>query len=130
MDFSVTGNPCIVCTFAKYCCTVFLKYSNLQIKVILCNHCGHVLPGRLFSAHNAFFTCPRYKFQSGIVTTLQDFSVAGDTCNVYCFFPLLVYVTNNNGFTCDCYNHRSPKFTGPTLLSVTSEMGIVCWFWH
>ena len=22
------------------------------------------------------------------------------------FFPLLVYAANNNGFICDCYNHR------------------------
>ena len=109
-------------------CTVFQKYSNLLIKDILCNHCEVFLPGRCFSAHNEFFTCNRYDFRSGIVTTLQDFSVADDTCNVYWVFPLLVYATNNNGFNCDCYNHRSPKFTGPTLLSVTSKWALCAGF--
>ena len=121
----MTGNPCIASQFSKYC----LRRTRMcNLKGYSLQPLQRTLPGRLFSAHNAFFTCPRYNFQSGIVTTLQDFSVAGDTCNVYWFFHLLVYVAKNNGFTCDYYKHRAPKFTGPTLLSVTSEMGIVCWF--
>ena len=68
--------------------TVFPKQSNLMIKDILCNHCDVFLPGRCFSAHNAFFTCNRYEFRSGIFKNLLNFSVAEYPCNDYWFFPL------------------------------------------
>ena len=109
MDFSVSENPCAsLCCLHVFSvlCTVFPKYSNLFITNILCNHREVFLQVRCFSAHIELFTCYRYNFRSLNCHGLQNFSVLEISAMSAGFFPVLVYAANNNGFICDCYNHR------------------------